>query len=84
MDIETAQAIDGAYAFTRSVMAAVLLDLLDEGASDARIERLLTRLDQAIESIPGDRNQQLASSQAAVLLASLRASAQQNRGSSEN
>lgn len=59
-------------AFARSLAAAFITDLLEEGASDERIERFIQRLDQANCKIVDERVQTIATEQTAGLLAALR------------
>lgn len=51
MDAETAEAIHGAYGFARNVLAGIIIDLREQGASDDRIERLLGWIDQANDKL---------------------------------
>jgi hypothetical protein len=70
MDKETADAIEGAYAFARNVLVAVIADLIEMQASDERIERLLQRLGAANETtIPEGPSRAMADAQTSSILA---------------
>jgi hypothetical protein len=70
-DEEIAERVGGAYHFARNILCAVVMDMIDEGAEEARIERLLQRIDEQNESAVSPRVRALLSNQMETAYAAL-------------